>query len=173
MASMDGTLRAGPSGLARAVIRGWALAGGVVLLLIVLMNVVSVLGSALIGRPFPGDFEMTEIGVAIAAFAFLPYCQITDSNVTADIFTSKASPRWIAFFSLVASLVALSFGALLLWRMWYGLLDQKSYGYETTILQFPQWIAFIPILISLALLVVASLITLRDCAATIKSGKTD
>jgi TRAP-type C4-dicarboxylate transport system permease small subunit len=158
------TAAAGPSGLARSVITGWALLGGIVLLALVVMNVISVLGSALLGTPFPGDFEMTEVGVAVAAFAFLPYCQLTGANVTADIFTSGAGPRWIALFALVASIVALGFSLLLLWRMSNGMLDQKAYGYTTTILQFPHWLAFIPILISLALLAIASLITLVDAA---------
>ena len=162
--------RAGLLGPARALIRWWALAGGVVLLVLVLMNVVSVLGSALLGTPFPGDFEVTEIGVAIAAFAFLPYCQITDSNVTADIFTSRASRRWIAIFAFASSLIALGFSGLLAWRMWYGMLDQKTYGYETTILQFPHWIAFIPILISLVLLMLAALITLGESAGVVKKA---
>jgi TRAP-type C4-dicarboxylate transport system permease small subunit len=158
------TAAAGSWGLARSVITGWALLGGIVLLALVVMNVISVLGSALLGTPFPGDFEMTEVGVAVAAFAFLPYCQLTGANVTADIFTSGAGPRWIALLALVASVVALGFSLLLLWRMSNGMLDQKAYGYTTTILQFPHWLAFIPILISLALLAIASLITLVDAA---------
>jgi TRAP-type C4-dicarboxylate transport system permease small subunit len=100
---------------------------------------------------------MTEIGISVAVFCFLPYCQLTGANVTADIFTSSASPRWVAIFSLVASVVALVFSLLLLWHMYAGLLDQKKYGYITAILEFPHWVAFIPILISLALLAVASI----------------
>ncbi|MGI9433634.1 MAG: TRAP transporter small permease, partial [Geminicoccaceae bacterium] len=103
----------------------------------------------------------------IAAFSFLPYCQLTGANVTADIFTSRASPRWIAIFSLVASIIALCFSLLLLWRMYAGMLDQKEYEYTTAILQFPHWVAFIPILISLGLLAIASLFTLRDSARAI------
>lgn len=160
--------RAGPFGLARFVITAWALLGGVVLAAVVLVNVVSVAG-AIVWKPFPGDFEMTEVGVAVAAFAFLPYCQLTGANVTADIFTSGASPRWIAAFSLLASIVALGFSLLLLWRMYLGMLDQKAYGYTTAILQFPHWVAFLPILASLALLAVASLITLLEGAREMKA----
>ena len=57
------------------------------MLLVVAMHTWSVIGNQF-GMPFPGDFEMTEIGIANAAFAFLPYCQLTGANVTADIFTS-------------------------------------------------------------------------------------
>ena len=165
-------MRAGLSGLARIVIEIWALLGGCVLLLVVLMNVESVVASALFGKPFPGDFEMTQIGVAVAAFSFLPYCQLTGANVTADIFTSGVSKRWVAIFALAASLLALGFALLLAWRMWAGMLDQRSYDYTTAILQFPHWLAFIPILISLALLVVAAVITLGEAARDIKRANT-
>ncbi len=170
MTAHDATLRAGLSGLARIVIEVWALLGGCVLLALVLMNVGSVVASALISTPFPGDFEMTQVGVAVAAFSFLPYCQMTGANVTADIFTSGVSKRWEAIFALAASLLALGFALLLAWRMWYGMLDQRAYDYTTTILQFPHWVAFIPILISLMLLAVAALMTLSKAAGDAKRG---
>lgn len=148
----------GPQGLVTKIATGWALAGGVVLLLVVLMHTWSVIGTQF-GLPFPGDFELTEIGVAIAAFAFLPYCQITGANVTADIFTSRASPRTLSVLSLIAALVAVVFSILLLWRMWAGMLDQKNYEYETAVLQIPNWLGWIPILISLALWAICSVAT--------------
>ena len=145
MAELTEQAETGPHGLVSRIITGWALIGGVVLLLVVLMHTWSVIGNQF-GMPFPGDFEMTEIGICIAAFSFLPYCQLTGANVTADIFTSGASKRWIAIFSLVGALIALLFSTLLLWRMFAGMLDQKNYGYTTAILEFPHWIAFLPIL---------------------------
>lgn len=147
------------------LIRTWALVGGLLLLAVVVMNVVSVTGSALWGKPFSGDFELTEIGVCLAAFCFLPYCQLTGSNVSADIFTVRASAKAIAVMTFFGSLTALLFSLLLLWRMYYGLLDQKNYDYTTTILQIPHWLAFIPILISLALLAVAALLNLTGVKA--------
>ncbi|MGI9493291.1 MAG: TRAP transporter small permease [Geminicoccaceae bacterium] len=155
--------------IARGVIHGWALLGGFLLLAVVLMNVASVVGGV-VWKPFPGDFELTEIGVAIAAFSFLPYCQLTDANVTADIFTSKASPGLIAKFKKLAALVALVFALLLLWRMFEGMQSQKDYGYMTAILQFPIWLGFIPILVSLALLAVAAVITLFDSGKSTPGG---
>ena len=153
---------AGLSGLVSRLATLWALLGGIVLLLVVAMHTWSVMGNQF-GMPFPGDFEMTEIGVAIAAFSFLPYCQIAGSNVTADIFTSGASTRTVAIFTLFGSFVAFCFSLLLLWRMYAGMMDQKNYEYETAVLQFPNWIGWIPVLISLALLAMASLVTiLRD-----------
>ncbi len=153
--------RTGWTGAADRVISGWAILGGIVLLLVVTMNVVSVIGGVL-WRPFPGDFEMTQVGVAVAVFSFFPYCQLHETNVTADIFTQKASRRTVLRLRLLTALIALSFAVLLLWRMYGGLLNQRDYGYTTTILQFPIWTAFVPILISLALLALAALVSLSD-----------
>ncbi|MBO9421414.1 TRAP transporter small permease [Labrenzia sp. R4_2] len=162
------TGNSGFTGIASWVITVWALLGGGVLLAVVAVNMMSIIGS-MFGKPFPGDFELTEMGVAIAVFAFLPYCQLTGANVSADIFTAGASKRLIAFFTLLGSLVALGFASLLIWRMFHGMLDQKEYGYTTTILQIPHWMAFLPILVSLVLLALAALVTLlRDTSALSK-----
>jgi TRAP-type C4-dicarboxylate transport system permease small subunit len=155
----------GFTGAASRLITAWALLGGIVLLLVVAVNMLSIIGSVF-GSPFPGDFELTEMGVAIAVFAFLPYCQLIGANVSADIFTAGASRRVIAFLTMLGSLVALGFAGLLIWRMYFGMLDQKDYDYTTTILQIPHWMAFVPILMSLALLALAALVTLlRDLNA--------
>ena len=168
MPSDHQTGNSGFTGIASRGIAVWALLGGGVLLAVVAVNMMSIIGS-MFGKPFPGDFELTEMGVAIAVFAFLPYCQLTGANVSADIFTAGASKRLIAFFTLLGSLVALGFASLLIWRMFHGMLDQREYGYTTTILQIPHWMAFVPILVSLVLLALAALVTLmRDTSALSK-----
>ncbi|WP_375260698.1 TRAP transporter small permease [Palleronia sp.] len=153
----------------RSVVSVWALIGGMVLLAVVVVNMASVIGG-MFGHPFPGDFELTEIGVAIAAFAFLPYCQVVGANVTADIFTSAASPRWVAFLTMLGGIVALLFTLVLIWRMYFGMLDQKAYNYTTAILQIPHWIAYAVILVSLALLVLAALATIVEEGTAMKNG---
>ncbi|GGB60011.1 hypothetical protein GCM10011316_35040 [Roseibium aquae] len=155
------TGRAGFPGAVALAATLWALLGGLVLLAVVAMNVASVIGG-IVWVPFPGDFEMTQIGVAVAAFSFLPYTQITGGNVTADIFTSGAGVRTRAALTCLASLVAFGFALVLLWRMYAGMLDQKAYSYTTTILQFPIWLAFLPILISLALLALAAFVSFTE-----------
>lgn len=169
---MEPAFHEGSNGLTvavRRIVSVWALIGGVVLLAVVAVNMISVIG-AMFGRPFPGDFELTEVGVAIAAFAFLPYCQIVGANVTADIFTSAASPRWVAFLTMLGGIVALLFALILIWRMYFGMLDQKAYNYTTAILQIPHWLAFAAILVSLGLLVLAALATILEEGTVMKNG---
>lgn len=153
---------AGPLGLAHAVIQAWALVGGLFLIALVVMNTGSVISAALIGKPFPGDYELTEQFVAVAAFSFLAYCQIQDANVTADIFTSGASPRFIAFMKLLTAVIALIFGTILVYEMSRGLVDTRKYGYQTAVLGLPIWYTYIPIVISLVMLVLAAITSLIE-----------
>lgn len=155
--------------LARRAITAWALLGGCLLLAVVAMNTLSVI-SAVFWKPLPGDFEMTEMGIAVAAFSFLPWCQMTGANVSADIFTARAGPRLLAVFEVLAALVALGFALILLRQMSLGMVDQRMYGYTTAILQTPIWWAFVPILISLALLAVAALMSLAGALRGFRSG---
>ena len=159
--------------LARRVIEGWALLGGVLLVVIALMSTWSVLSLAILGFPVPGDFEMVEMGVAIAAFSFLPYCQLKDANVTADIFTAAASPATIAVFKLLAAIVAAFFSIVLLWRMSDGMISYLRYDEVTTILGIPIWTAYPAILVSLALLVLAAAISLHEALVERRSAKTE
>lgn len=147
-------------GLGR-VIDAWALLGGLVLALLVLVNVWAVVADAA-GLGFAGDVELTEMGVAVAAFAFLPYCQLRRQNVRADLFTERSGSGLRRALDSAASALALGFAALLLWRMYGGLVDQKTYGYSSTILQVPVWWVYVPVLVSLALLVVAAAMTLAE-----------
>jgi len=95
-------------------------------------------------------------------FMFLPYCQLTGANVTADIFTARAGPRTVALLEVVSALIALGFSALLLWRMYLGMLDYREYVETTTILHVPIWYAYVPALMSLVLMALASLRSVRN-----------
>lgn len=162
--------RSGPSRLARRLIEWWALAGGVVLLGVAVMTTWSAASGWLLGKPMPGDFELTEILVAVAVFAFLPYCQQTDANVTADLFTAGAGPRAVAGFRLCGALVSLAVAVLLAWRTWAGLLDYRQYVETTAILRIPIWWAYVPALASLVFLIVACLVVLAGCWREMRRG---
>lgn len=156
---------------ARLLIEIWALIGGVVLCAVVAVNAWSILAGWVMNRPFPGDFELTEMGTAIAIFAFLPYCQLTGANVSADIFTMRASPWQVALMSALAAVIACAFAVVLVWRMWAGLVDYRTYTEFTGILEIPIWWAFVPAIISLLLLVVAALITLSEAITALGTNR--
>jgi TRAP-type C4-dicarboxylate transport system permease small subunit len=161
----------GAIGAVRKAAEWWALAGGALLVAVVLAIAASAAGNIFFDSPIAGDFEIAEIATAIAAFSFLPHCQLTGANVCADLFTSRAGPRTSAALSLLAALVAGVFAALLLWRMSAGMLDYKNDGEITHILGFPVWAAFPPMLFSLALLLLAAAASALETGARLFAGQ--
>lgn len=147
---------------ARRVIRAWALLGGLILVGLVLMTAASALSNLFFNRPFPGDYELVKHGVVIAAFAFLPYAQLTHANVTVDLFTERVSPRVKSATELLASLIAILVAAVLFRQMWLGMLDYIEYREAMMALPIQLWTAFPPALVSLALLMVAGMITAAE-----------
>lgn len=130
----------------------FAVSGGVVLLAMALMTVVSIVGRYFFSLPVPGDFELVEIGCAIAVFAFLPYCQLHSGNVVVDFFTMRIHPRLRLRMDSINSLIFGFIAALLTWRLSLGGYDMYRYGEQTMILGLSRWWGFIPIVASLALL---------------------
>jgi TRAP-type C4-dicarboxylate transport system permease small subunit len=163
MATTNGIGRTGT--WMRRIAAWWALGGGLLIAFVVAANTWSVVSDKLFATPLPGVYEIAQVGVGVAMFMFLPYCQITGANVTADIFTAGLSRRWQAVLTALGCALATAFAGLLLWRMYYGLIDFQIYRETTAIYQFPHWIAFIPILISLALLVVSAAVNFFEAAS--------
>jgi TRAP-type C4-dicarboxylate transport system permease small subunit len=147
------SVRAGRLGRAlHRIATGVALLGGLVLFALTLLTVVSVVGRALFNAPIPGDFELVELGMAVAIFAFLPYCQIVRGNVIVDLFTSKASARTRALLDGVGNLLYTAIAALLTWRVALGGLEIRSYSETTMVLQVPVWWGYVPAVAFLAFL---------------------
>ena len=143
----------------RTAIRLWALLGGVIIAAIAVMTTASAASNLILGRPLPGDYELTKHFIAIAIFTFLPYCQATGANVTVDIFTEGMGPRAKAAMAVFSSLFAIAFSLLLLRQMSLGFEDYVRYLETTAALGLPLWTAFPPILVSLVLLLAAAVIT--------------
>ena len=142
------------------LVRWWALGGGILTLALALMTAASALSNIFTGRPFAADHELVKHVIAIAIFMFLPYCQITASNVTVDIFTEGMSERGKQAMAAFSSLFAIAFSILLLVQMSSGFRSYLRYVEVTPVLKLPLWTAFPPILFSLLLLLCAAVITL-------------
>jgi TRAP-type C4-dicarboxylate transport system permease small subunit len=133
---------------------GVAVFGGLVLFALTLLTVISVVGRAAFSAPIPGDFELVELGMAVAIFSFLPYCQIVRGNVIVDLFTAKASRRTRALLDVIGNLLFTAIAALLTWRVAIGGLEIRSYNETTMVLQVPVWWGYVPAVAFLAFLTV-------------------
>lgn len=142
--------------------RATAIFGGAVLLSLIVLSTLSIIGRELskLGHrlaegdglsglgamlvasgidEIKGTYELTEAGVALAIFAFLPICQFHGAHATVDVFTSRLPRRvllWLrAFWEAVLSAVII-FVTL---RLYDGMLRYLGNGETTFFLQFPVW----------------------------------
>lgn len=127
-------------------IANWtALVGGVMLCALTIMIVVSVTGRALIGvglGPVPGDFELVEVGTALAVFFFLPWCYLKGGHATVDLLYMHL-PAWACkAIDVVSDLLMLAVWLVLTWMLWEGMLEKREYQETTFILQMPIWWAY-------------------------------
>jgi TRAP-type C4-dicarboxylate transport system permease small subunit len=151
---------------------GVAVLGGLVLFALTLLTVISVVGRAAFSAPIPGDFELVELGMAVAIFAFLPYCQIVRGNVIVDLFTTRASPQTRALLDGIGNLLFTAIAALLTWRVALGGLEIRSYHETTMVLQVPVWWGYVPAVIFLTFLTVVCAYTFWRSAEEYRDGRT-
>jgi len=134
-----------------------AIAGGLVLTAVTLMSLYSVVMRNLAGAPIQGDFELVQMGCAIAVAAFLPFTQLRDGNIFVDFFTARASDRTKALLDGAgALLVGLALG-LIAWRTGVGGLDAFRNGETTMIMALPIWWGYAAMTPSLAVAALAAL----------------
>ncbi|MCQ4348820.1 TRAP transporter small permease [Pseudomonas stutzeri] len=134
----------------------FALAGGLVLLALINMSLVSIIGRKLFATPIRGDIELMEIGAAVAIAAFLPLCEMRATHIKVDALTMKLSAGAQRALDAVAHLLCMSAALILAWRTALQLRDNLEYGDVSTLLSIPMWIPLALIVPSLVLLALAS-----------------
>lgn len=122
------------------------------------MSAASIGGRAL-HRPIQGDFELIQIGCAVAIAFFLPYCQLARANIIVDFFTARA-PRRTQRTLDAAGAVALALAmALIAWRSGAGTAAMKAGGEVSMISGVPLWIAYAAMTPAFALAAAAGVYT--------------
>jgi len=89
--------------------------------------------------PINGDYELVEAGVAIAIFAFLPWCQLTRAHATVDVLTSFLGPRLNAILALLWDVLLTAIFVVVTWRISIATGEKLRYGETTFLLQMPVW----------------------------------
>jgi TRAP-type C4-dicarboxylate transport system permease small subunit len=130
--------------LAEIIARALALAGGAVLLGLTLLTCVSILGRALIPLeigvgPIRGIYDMTEIGMAAAVFAFLPWAQLREAHARVDLFQWAIPKRADLALDVLFNAAMAFVAAIGTSRLYLGMQDKMSFGETTLIAQIPVW----------------------------------
>jgi TRAP-type C4-dicarboxylate transport system permease small subunit len=130
--------------IVEAIAATLAIAGGFVLLGIVVLTCVSIIGRSLVPLdiglgPIRGIYDMTEIGMAAAIFAFLPWAQLREAHARVDLFLPVIPGAMDRTLDLVFNLAMFGVALVGTWRLYLGMQDKLSYGETTLIAQIPVW----------------------------------
>ncbi|MDG1067598.1 MAG: TRAP transporter small permease, partial [Sulfitobacter sp.] len=128
----------------RILAQAMALFGGALLLLVVGVTFISIAGRALVPLdiglgPIRGIYDITEIGIAAAVFAFLPWCQLERGHAAVDLFKPAFPKLMNRLLDVVLDGGMLAVAALIAWRLYLGMMDKLTYGETTLIAQIPVW----------------------------------
>lgn len=151
-----------------ALSRLLALAGGVVLIVLIALTCVSIAGRALLPfnlgvGPIRGIYDYTEIGMAMAVFAFLPIAQLREAHARVDLFGTMIPRTLSLLLDLLFNAAMLAVAAIGTWRLWLGMQDKLRFGETTLIAQIPVWQGYAAGLVGAAgFVVVAAFCVLRS-----------
>lgn len=145
--------------------RLFALLGGIVLTVLIVMVCVSILGrslnSVLIGDllqsvipgiantllatgigPITGDYELVEAGMAFVIFSFLPLCHLNGAHASVDIFTQKLPARARHLLRMAIEIIFATVLTLIAYQLFLGMLSKQGSGQTSFLLEFPIWWAY-------------------------------
>lgn len=138
---------------------GAALLAAILVLVLAFLTALNVPLKQFLGQPFRGEFEIVDLGIATAVFAFLPLAQFARGYVIVDLVTQRAPPRVKAGLDALAGVLFAATMAILAWRMLLGGMDIARTGEHTTMLHLKYWWSFVVAVPSLVLLAMVCLYT--------------
>lgn len=116
-----------------------AIAGGTLTCLAAVLVTVSVVGRWLFNSPIPADYEMVEIAVGVAVFAFLGQTQARNGHIAVDTFTLRLPVRVNATIDGIWDLVLAGFLGFFAWGLYAGGMDARANGLTLIQLPWPVW----------------------------------
>jgi TRAP-type C4-dicarboxylate transport system permease small subunit len=114
-----------------------ALLGGFLLVGIGALVTTSVLLRWSGGQGVNGDFELVQMGLAVAVFAFLPLCQAHRGNVMVDTFTLRLPVALQAALDALWDVVYAAFAGFIAWRLAIGAWEAFSSRTTSMVLGLP------------------------------------
>ena len=163
--------------LLERVALGWALLGGVGLLLIVAATAFNVgaFAADMVARnfggsvhAFPGYEDFVRLMVSAAVLMLFPYCQLRRGHVAVDLFVERMPQpvqRAIDAVSLIGMTLLVLF---LLYWMTIGMLETRADQAVSRVLEWPEWPFYLP---GLASLLLWALVAADDAGRTLRGRR--
>ncbi len=136
------TSNEGALALPGRLLKGLAVAGGLVLFVIMFLVSYSVFRRYALNDPILGDQELVQIGMSLVVMLAIPFATLSGAHIRVDILDSKIG-AWGRF---LGDLMARGVGAyvllLLIRKTWDKALDAYRYEDVTNMIEIPVWIAY-------------------------------
>lgn len=116
--------------------------GGLVLVAIASVTVISVIGRAFFSHPILGDVELVQLGCAVVVASFLPYTQFRRANIIVDFFTANAAEKTQNALDGFGTLLYTLVMGLVAWRVAVGGIDIKANQETSMLMALPLWIPY-------------------------------
>ena len=94
------------------------LAGGIIVLFIVLFSVINIIGRGLLNQPFNAYFDLMGQSVPLIAFMGLSYCQRDGGHIRMDLLIGRFSGRLLWTVEAISSLLTFALITLLAYGAW-------------------------------------------------------
>lgn len=149
----------------------WAVAGGVVLLAIVVVTTANAGAFALdrLARAWggtvsglPGYEDFVRLAISGAALMFFPYAQARRGHVAVDIFVAWLPAALRRLLDRLWLLATIAIALFLAWWMWFGMLRARADALVTGVLGWPDWPFYLPGIASLILWAAVAAMQLGD-----------
>jgi TRAP-type C4-dicarboxylate transport system permease small subunit len=155
----------------RRLVEWWAIAGGAVLLAIVLVTTVNagafaldrlarLWGGTMAGLPGYEDF--VRLAISGAALMFFPYAQARRGHVAVDLFVAWLPVRPRRLLDRLWLLATIAIALFLAFYLWLGMLRARADALVTGVLGWPDWPFYLPGFLSLLLWAAVAAIQLRE-----------
>ncbi len=137
--------------------RLFALAGGAVFTGLTLLSLYSIGMRNLMGSPIMGDWELVQMGCAVAIAACFPMCQLRNGHIIVDFFTQRVGHAGRKRLDGLGAAILAVMMALLAWRTAVGAIDAKAHHETSMIMELPTWLGYALMVPSFALASVAAI----------------
>ncbi len=137
-----------------------AIIGGIVLIAIALITLVSVIGRALIPfglRPLRGQFELVEAGTLFAVCAFLPWCHLKKGHASVAVLTDFFGARINKILDFAGDFLLTVLALLMARQLGLGMFDKIEFGETSFLLRYPIWWSYGSALFGLSIWIIVGI----------------
>ena len=115
------------------------LAGGIIILAVMLLSVANILGRKFFNFPVPGFIDWMVQGVPVIAFLGIAYCQRLGTHIRMDLFVSSLRGRALWLFEMLSVILMALLVLVLIYGSWNHAQRAFNLGDSTIDIDLPTW----------------------------------